>query len=326
MSSPSPAVLIVTRHDDVSADRVKEALERLGGSPYRIDTADFPQELELSVELGNRGWRGTLTSPSAGRINLNDLASVYVRRPRPFHFSSSLTPAERRHSGHEARYGFGGILMSLPARWCNHPGRSADTSYKPSQLASLQACGLKVPRTLITNRVGDVRDFARRVDQLVCKAVASEVVHTSDGSHVVYTHLLNDGELADLRGVEHTAHLFQEYVVPKAFEVRLTVVGHECFAAKIGAKSSIDPQVDWRRDYDSHVYEIIDVPEEVRSGVMAYMCSAGLAFGAFDFVVTPSHEWIVLECNPEGQWGWIEEKAGLPISDAIARLLLQDTA
>jgi hypothetical protein len=49
---------------------------------------------------------------------------------------------------------------------------------------------------------------------------------------------------------------------------------------------------------------------------------AGLAFGAFDFMVTPDHEWFALECNPEGQWDWIEENTGLPIADAIARHLL----
>jgi ATP-grasp ribosomal peptide maturase len=317
----STGVLIITRHDDVSADRVEKAIVRFGGCPRRIDTADFPQELRLGVELADSGWCGALASSSAGQVNLGDLTSVYVRRPRPFRFSSSLTPAERRHAGHEARYGLGGVLMSLPVRWCNHPGRSADAAYKPGQLTSLRACGLNVPRTLITNSADDVRAFARRVGQLVCKAIVSEVVHTASESQVVYTRLLKDDDLANLRGVEHTAHLFQEYI-PKKFEVRLTVVGNECFAVKIDAGSAARPQVDWRRDYDSHVYEVIDAPERVRSGVMAYLGSAGLRFGGFDFVVTPDREWVVLECNPEGQWGWIEENTGLPISEAIARFLL----
>lgn len=214
--------------------------------------------------------------------------------------------------------------MSLPVRWCNQPGRSADAAYKPGQLAAFRACGLKVPRTQITNRADDPRDFAHRVGQLVCKSIASEVVHTFDGSKVVYTHLLTDDDLADLRGVDHTAHLFQEFV-PKAFEIRLTIVGDELFAAKISTGSASCAQVDWRRDYDSHTYEVVDTPDEIRSAVMAYMNGAGLAFGAFDFVVTPDDEWVVLECNPEGQWGWIEEKTGLPIADAIAKLLLAGT-
>jgi ATP-grasp ribosomal peptide maturase len=322
VNSSSSAVLIVTRRDDISADRVEEAIVKRGGSPYRIDTAEFPQQLQLGVKLGNSGWQGALVSRSTGRINLNDLISVYVRRPRPFQFSSKLTPAERRHAGHEARYGLGGVLMSLPVRWCNHPGKSADAAYKPAQLAALRSCEMTVPQTMITNSVDDVLSFARRVGQLVCKGIVSEVLHTTEGTKVVYTHLLTDGDLADLRGVHHTAHLFQEHV-PKLFEVRLTVIGSEIFAAKISTGSCA--QVDWHRDYDSHVYEIIDTPEEIRSAVLAYMNITGLAFGAFDFVVTPDDEWVVLECNPEGQWGWIEENTGLPIADAIAKYLLTRT-
>ncbi|MBV9012862.1 MAG: ATP-grasp ribosomal peptide maturase [Pseudonocardiales bacterium] len=324
MHFPSPGVLIVTRRDDVSADHVEDAIAKRGGCPYRVDTADFPQRLQLGVELAESGWRGGLVSCSAGRVSLGDLASVYVRRPGPFQFSSSLTPAERRHAGHEARYGLGGVLMSLAVRWCNHPGKSADAAYKPTQLAAFRDCGLRVPRTLITNRADDVRSFVKRVGHVVCKAIVSEVVRTTDGSQVVYTHLLSNDDLADLRGVHHTAHLFQEYV-PKAFEVRLTVVGNEFFAAKIDTGSATSTQVDWRRDYDSHVYDVIDTPAEIRSAVTAYLTNAGLAFGAFDFVVTPDHEWVALECNPEGQWGWIEENTGLPIADAIARYLLQRT-
>ncbi|MGH3695272.1 MAG: MvdC/MvdD family ATP grasp protein [Pseudonocardiaceae bacterium] len=324
MNSRPSAVLIVTRRDDMSADRVEEAIVKRGGHPYRIDTADFPQKLQLGVELENNGWRGSLVSCAAGRINLSDLGSVYVRRPRPFQFSSQLTPAERRHAGHEARYGLGGVLMSLAVRWCNHPGRSADAAYKPGQLVVFRDCGLRVPPTLITNREDDVTDFARRVGQLVCKAIVSEVLHTVEGTEVVYTRLLADDDLVDLHGVHHTAHLFRQRV-PRAFEVRLTVVGNEFFAAKISTSSANYAQVDWRRDYDSHIYEIIDTPEEIRSAVMAYMNIAGLAFGAFDFVVTPDGEWIALECNPEDRWGWIEENTGLPIADTIARYLLKKT-
>jgi hypothetical protein len=180
--------------------------------------------------------------------------------------------------------------MSLAVRWCNHPGKSADAAYKPAQLAAFRDCGLKVPRMLITNRAGDVLSFVERIGQVVCKSIVSEVIHTTDGSQVVYTHLLT-----------------------------------EFFAAKIDTNSATSTQVDWRRDYESHAYEVIDTPAEIRSAVTAYLMSTGLAFGAFDFAVTPDREWFALECNPEGQWGWIEENTGLPIADAIARHLLRRT-
>ena len=46
-----------------------------------------------------------------------------------------------------------------------------------------------------------------------------------------------------------------------------------------------------------------------------------LNFGAFDFIVTPSGEYVFLECNPNGQWLWVELETGMKISEAIADFL-----
>jgi hypothetical protein len=48
----------------------------------------------------------------------------------------------------------------------------------------------------------------------------------------------------------------------------------------------------------------------------------GLNYGAFDFVVTPNDEW-VMECNPAGQWLWLEHETGVPIAAALADLLTE---
>jgi hypothetical protein len=41
----------------------------------------------------------------------------------------------------------------------------------------------------------------------------------------------------------------------------------------------------------------------------------------FDFAVTPDGDWVFLELNPNGQWGWIEDHTGLAITSAMADLL-----
>lgn len=49
-----------------------------------------------------------------------------------------------------------------------------------------------------------------------------------------------------------------------------------------------------------------------------------LQFGAIDFVETPTGEFIFLEINPNGQWAWIEEQTGMPISETIAKQLIDE--
>ena len=47
----------------------------------------------------------------------------------------------------------------------------------------------------------------------------------------------------------------------------------------------------------------------------------GLQFSALDLIVTPAGEYIFLESNPCGQWGWIEKQTGLPLTEALVDIL-----
>jgi hypothetical protein len=102
--------------------------------------------------------------------------------------------------------------------------------------------------------------------------------------------------------------------------VRLTVVGKEMFAAEIHAGSDA-ARVDWRSDYDALTYDVCQVPDDVRAGVLSWLEHFRLSFGAFDFAVTPAGDWVMFECNPSGEWSWIQNKTGLPIATHIAYLL-----
>lgn len=80
--------------------------------------------------------------------------------------------------------------------------------------------------------------------------------------------------------------------------------------------------MDWRRDYAHVRYEPFAVPEALRAGMARYLQAMDLSYGCFDVVVT--HFGIqVYECNPAGQYLWLEHATGLPISAAIAGYLAE---
>ena len=51
------------------------------------------------------------------------------------------------------------------------------------------------------------------------------------------------------------------------------------------------------------------------------MTSLRLAYGAIDLRRTPEGDYVFLEINPAGQWIFVEEKTGQPMTDAMAKLL-----
>jgi glutathione synthase/RimK-type ligase-like ATP-grasp enzyme len=65
-----------------------------------------------------------------------------------------------------------------------------------------------------------------------------------------------------------------------------------------------------------------ELPAEVARRCVALTRALGLAYGAIDLVLTPEGRYVFLEINPAGQYLWIEEETGLPISEAICDWLV----
>src|SRR5437879_3200027 len=122
--SAASTVLVLTEATDTTADLVVKELDSRGASVLRVDTADFPLSLQVSARFDGR-WRGEIRSADRA-VDLGDIRSVYTRRPTMFRFPESMTEAEERFAGREARRGIGGLLLSLSCIWVNHPSRAAD--------------------------------------------------------------------------------------------------------------------------------------------------------------------------------------------------------
>lgn len=320
---PDPAadtVLVLTQPGDATADLVVKELRHRGARVFRMDTGDFPLSTHVSAWFDG-SWRGEIRGLD-GSVDLREIRAVYVRRPTGFTFPPSMTDAEERFAAREARRGIGGLLMSLPCSWVNHPSRAADAEYKPLQYAVAAACGLEVPRTVITNVPGDAADHSAHLGSAaVYKTFASATVADGPQVKVIYTNPVTESDMADSR-VALTAHQFQQRV-PKVRDVRATVVGEQVFAANILTDGDTPAGLlDWRADYNALLYEPVRLPESVESSLLAMTERLGLSFAAADFVVTADDQHYFIDLNPSGQWGWIQEATGLPIAAAIAAHLM----
>jgi len=309
--------LIITNAEDSTADLVADVLRRRNVQVHRFDVADFPLRLEMNATLDYDGWSGDFIGPS-GPIDLSTVQSIYYRRPTRFQFPNALSGDSHTFAELEARAGMLGVLASLRCTWINSPDKEMAASYKPIQLAKAVRYGLKPPATVVTNNPSTARAFVARCDKhAIYKPIGKDLADEPASTPVSATRLVGVGEIDE--SIEWTAHLFQEYV-PKAYEVRLTIVGRRMFAVEIHAGSEA-ARLDWRTDYDSLTYKVTTVPNVLRSPILSLMDDFGLVFGAMDFVVTPEGEWRFLEVNPNGQWLWLSRETGLPIAEGIANEL-----
>lgn len=311
-------VLILARDFDPTADAVVVKLTERGVPVFRADLSEFPGRLRMSAELRNGRWLGWLWTDYR-EVALEEVRSIWNRNPSSYSFPVSMTATEQEFAYREAKLGLGGVLISLDALWANHPNRCADAIFKPYQWKVATECRLLTADTVITNDPDSARRFLDRQDFTITKALGPSGVTEDDGGKVAYTRLLNADDMVELSSVSVTATTLQRFV-PKAYEVRLTVIGDKWFPIAIHAATQ-KARTDWRSDPSALTYEFVQVPTAVADGVLRYFKRTNLAYAGLDFVVTPEREWIFLEANSGPQFGWLEAATGAPMVDAMADLL-----
>lgn len=203
-----------------------------------------------------------------------------------------------------------GIVDSFSGTVLSKPSILRKCENKVFQLLYAAAHGLNVPKSYIGNNSAILHEYEKR--QSIIKPISTGKTHGDYGWELYQTNMLTPTD-AD---ISLTPVYLQEYI-PKQYEVRITIVGDHVFPVRIDTMN----QVDWRADYEHHKYSLIDCPGSVKNSCMQMLKDFHIAFGAFDFIVTPDNEWIFLEVNPNGQWLWLEQALGIDISGRILDLL-----
>jgi glutathione synthase/RimK-type ligase-like ATP-grasp enzyme len=186
---------------------------------------------------------------------------------------------------------------------------------KTHNLGAAAACGLRVPRTLVTSSPRAARAFvdAVGVGRVVAKAFSATEACWRE------TRLVSGGELDLLDTVRYAPVIFQQYV-PAEVDLRVTVVGGRVFPAAVHS-TELDYPVDFRLELDRVRITPATLPAGVRAGLLRLMRRLGLVYGAVDLRRTPAGEHVYLEVNPAGQWLFVEERTGQPVTATLARAL-----
>ncbi|KKR06259.1 MAG: RimK domain protein ATP-grasp [candidate division WS6 bacterium GW2011_GWF2_39_15] len=119
-------------------------------------------------------------------------------------------------------------------------------------------------------------------------------------------------------GLGLTPMIFQQ-LIHKAYDLRVTVIGKKVFGCKI-----VSEKMDWRtaQSEPETLYTPFDLSDEITSKCLLMNQQLGLNFGAYDFAYSNDGKLVFLEINPNGQWGFVEDRTGLPLSKAMAEVLI----
>jgi len=329
-------ILILTRSDnDPTVTRVQRMLEDSGADTIVLSAATL--ETPSALEISGRDGRGECLLRLPERlIRLRDVRAAWLWRswrPEPLLPRFEAAARDRQAWSFFEREWVAfhkGVSMALGAHdvFCvNPPPWNTAYEEKCAQLLLAAELGLVVPPTLYTTRLGVAHEFMNAHGSLIYKPFRSYFqVEQPDADGQARYRQLYSNRVAAEHLVEHpgmlpTPGIFQPYIA-KQFEVRVTVVGRRLFACAIHSQRSERSREDWRRyDLEHTPYEPYELPSDVAGRLLRLMQRLNLLFGCIDLIVTPDGEHVFLEVNPNGQFDWVAQRAGLPIYEHLTAML-----
>jgi len=320
------SILIITHStDNESIARVTDSIARKGGHTIRFDTDLYPTEVRLTAYYDTSDRERLTLTNAEGEFDLREVTAVWHRR---ISFGAQLPATLDKQMRHaslgETSAAAHGMLASLKAFRMDHLHHIRHAENKQLQLQVAREVGLNIPRTLTTNDPGTVRAFAESCENgIVTKMLSSFAIYDEGKELVVFTNPVKPEDLEDLSSLNLCPATFQESL-PKSLEIRVTVVGQRLMSAAVNSQVSARATHDWRRDglrmlQDWQPYQL---PSEVEEKILRLMDHFSLNYGAIDIILTPHGKHVFLELNPCGEFFWLERSPGLPISEAIAEVLM----
>ena len=312
-------ILLVSHDDDDHLAPVLSELDRIGSERVVVDTSRIPSSVHMSAAHSSTGDRRRLRLEDGSWLDLAECGSGWWRRALPSPRDPRiLDPAQAAWAVNETYEAMAGFWDALPITWVSPPRAIETSMMKTWQLPTARAVGLDVPDTLVTNDPDEARAFIDRLGlgNVVCKAFSATLENWRE------TRVVGEAEYAQLHQVAVAPVIFQE-LVPAEVDLRITVVGEEFFAAAVHSQE-LPYALDFRLFLENGPgvrMEPARLPQEVEAGLLRLLKQAGLRYGAIDMRRTPDGRHVFLEVNPAGQWRFVEEVTGQPITAAMARLL-----
>lgn len=326
-------ILIVTNKEDIHPTPVIEHLERMGIPFFRLNTESLLSDYDFEWTCHPKaGSDFRIRNIHTGlEVYGHEVGSVWERRP--------LVPSELRfsnidqinsHNLKEAHGFLSFLLYYLGDKYClGHHLYDRSSASKMLQLKLARDLGMAIPDTCFSNNKAAIETFATKHPIICIKSIDNDNIWFEDDlrEYVLYAQAVKSEDLLRLPedAFAQTVSYLQEYV-EKDYELRITVVGDNVFACKIDSQQMDEAsgQIDWRQGLDYGLkHTEYTPPDFIAAFCRVFLQKLHLNFGCFDFIVTPEGGYVFLECNPNGQWLWIEQETGMGISLCITDTLVR---
>lgn len=289
-------VLILSSMYDFSTDLVVQRLENNGDNFIRLNKEQL-SDYEIFLDPINTILR---VKGEYVDVETSNVKSVWFRQPvflrntpgRSIDINEQLSLSQWNAF-------LRGLMVFDKAYWMNWPQATYASESKPYQLMIAKKIGFSVPQTIISNSLGFEKLPSTK---FIIKSMDTVLLKENDDCYFTYTSKANPADFT-LDKTKQAPITFQEYIEDK-LDIRVTIVGSKVYAVAIKSNGNAISD-DWRTlKKEDLEYIDIELPVRIKKLCIEYVKLLGLNYGAIDFIKTKD-EYIFIEINPTGEWGWL---------------------
>ena len=289
-------VLILSSMYDFSTDLVVQRLENNGDNFIRLNKEQL-SDYEIFLDPINTILR---VKGEYVDVETSNVKSVWFRQPvflrntpgRSIDINEQLSLSQWNAF-------LRGLMVFDKAYWMNWPQATYAAESKPYQLMIAKKIGFSVPQTIISNSLGFEKLPSTK---FIIKSMDTVLLKENDDCYFTYTSKANPADFT-LDKTKQAPITFQEYIEDK-LDIRVTIVGSKVYAVAIKSNGNAISD-DWRTlKKEDLEYIDIELPVRIKKLCIEYVKLLGLNYCAIDFIKTKD-EYIFIEINPTGEWGWL---------------------
>jgi hypothetical protein len=300
-------VLIIGHSYDIHVSAVAWLLRRRGHHAvvWRMDQFPIAQNANLSIGPDGDSVGVEEALGHGERFDVVWRRRAVKPRVRPDLHASDHVVAER-----ESRLFLENALgiVAGDARWVNPVAGRQRAVSKAVQLREARAVGLEIPYTLMSNSPTEIAAFVERHGgDVIVKPFFPAVWKSDSAMHHFFARQFHPALLHEHFALSAAPAIYQA-LVEKDHELRITVMGAKCFAARIDAPRDRDRiALDWKEDLYRRDVTACELPLALRDACLGLMRRLGIVFGCIDVICRPDGGYTFLEVNEMGAFLWVEE-------------------
>lgn len=307
--------LIISSTIDFSTDLVCYQLMMSGEKFYRLNRDEFIKH-NIVVDLQKKSMMISIEDEEYN-IQFEQLKGVFYRAPV---FLRTQAKAELSVQEQLERNQWSSFLRNLiifqNANWINNPVYTYRAENKMFQLCVAESCGLQIPKTYVSNISVNMLE---REKKYIVKSLDTALFYDTQNNKEMFTYsnVVSGEELQDYE-LASAPIIIQEFLNPKV-DCRVTYIQGKLFPVKI-LQNGEGLYGDWRLRKDELEYVPFQLPPNISVAICKLMQKLEIQFGGIDLAIV-GEKYFFVEVNPTGEWGWLEIKTGMQISQTIKKAL-----